>query len=283
MSDEIFEVYREMYDYDPVVLEPEVEDIDTSYEDWTVQKVAYNTAYDGQRMFAYLFLPNNAAPPYQTVVYMPGSASLVTTSSEHFSKYYEIPLFLDFVIKSGRAVLFPVYHGTFERSMLLQNLPPLDMASGTHEFSEHIIRIVKDFRVSLDYLSTRDDINIGKLAFYGMSFGAAGGPIFGAVEDRISANIYVAGGLGPKEHPEVQSVNFLPRVTAPTLIVNGVFDAAFIPDSNVKPMFDLLGTPEHDKKLFFSESDHIPLRNDMIREITGWLDQYFGPVNRLKM
>ncbi len=43
---------------------------------------SYNAAYGGERVIAYLFLPKNARPPYQTVVYFrtPGD-SLWTRSS----------------------------------------------------------------------------------------------------------------------------------------------------------------------------------------------------------
>jgi hypothetical protein len=45
-------------------------------------------------------------------------------------------------------------------------------------------------------------------------------------------------------------------------------------------MYDLLGTPEKNKKLVLFESDHIPPHNELVREILAWLDQYLGPVER---
>ena len=48
-------------------------------------------------------------PPYQTVIYWPGGAAQFFDSIDEYSRY------MDFIVKSGRAVAFPVYKGTFER------------------------------------------------------------------------------------------------------------------------------------------------------------------------
>jgi eukaryotic-like serine/threonine-protein kinase len=66
-------------------------------------------------MIAYLFIPSNAKPPYQTVIYFPGSSSYLKDSSNDIESYYESPLFLSFLVKNGRAVVYPIYKGTFER------------------------------------------------------------------------------------------------------------------------------------------------------------------------
>ena len=59
----------------------------------------------------------NAAPPYQVIIYVPGLASFFQPTSDNFTEYYEFPLFLEFVVKTGRAVFYPIYKGTFERSI----------------------------------------------------------------------------------------------------------------------------------------------------------------------
>jgi len=49
-------------------------------------------------------------------------------------------------------------------------------------------------------------------------------------------------------------------------------------ETSVKPMFDLLGTPDEHKVMKVYETDHIPPRNEYIKEILAWLDRYLGPV-----
>jgi hypothetical protein len=43
-------------------------------------------------------------------------------------------------------------------------------------------------------------------------------------------------------------------------------------------MFDLLGTPVEHKQQKLYETDHIPPRNEYIKETLAWLDRYLGPV-----
>jgi hypothetical protein len=47
----------------------------------------------------------------------------------------------------------------------------------------------------------------------------------------------------------------------------------------IRPTFELLGTPEEDKNLLLFDTDHIPPRNEFIKETLSWLDRYLGPVN----
>jgi hypothetical protein len=61
-------------------------------------------------MPAYLFVPKNATPPYQTVVLFPSAYGLAVPSSNTL----DLGTF-EFIIRSGRALLYPVYKGTFER------------------------------------------------------------------------------------------------------------------------------------------------------------------------
>ena len=57
-------------------LKPTVETSTRASEHWRVERVSYNAAYGGERVIAYLFLPKNAPPPYQTVVYFPHAGGL---------------------------------------------------------------------------------------------------------------------------------------------------------------------------------------------------------------
>ena len=212
---------------------------------------------------------------------MPGSASLYQSTSENISQYYEFPVFLDFVVKSGRAVFYPIYKGTFERK--IESFSIIHEGSETHEYAEILALIVKDFRTSVDYIEIRDDIDPKKIAYYGMSWGAMIGPIICAVENRIKTNIFLSGGLSTRIRPEALPLNFLPRVKAPTIMLNGRYDSVFPLHSNIEPLFALLGTPVEHKKLVLFDSDHIPPHNDMIREILTWLDIYLGPVKPLQM
>ncbi|NIN93158.1 SUMF1/EgtB/PvdO family nonheme iron enzyme, partial [bacterium] len=115
VPDSIFQVYKEQFSYDKTDLDARVESRDESHEDWIKERITFDAAYGGERVIAILFLPKNTAPPYQTVIYVPGVQAQWRNSSQELDKVREFQVFLSFIVKNGRAALYPVYKGTMER------------------------------------------------------------------------------------------------------------------------------------------------------------------------
>jgi dienelactone hydrolase len=279
VPDDVFRVYRELFSYDRTDLKAKVETREER-PDWVHEVVSFDAAYGGERVLAHLFLPKNAAPPYQAVVYFPGSQSINERSSREIESYYEFPMFLSFVVKNGRAALYPVYKGTFERgndalAAILNSYDP-----NSHQLVDVFIQDIKDLRRSIDFLETRPDIDAQRIAYYGMSWGAGWGVYATAVEDRLRASILTGGCINGLGRPEINDVNYVGRVRVPTLMLNGKYDTINPVETTIKPMFDLLGTPAADKRLELFETDHIPPITEYIRETLAWLDKYMGPVKR---
>ena len=174
----------------------------------------------------------------------------------------------------GRAVLYPVYNGTFER----RKNGLTASGNSSYQFAQFLIQEVQDFRRCIDYLETLADVDSKKIAFYGMSAGGWRGGIIPAVEDRVQASVLVAGGFNRNElRPEIAQINYIPRIRIPTLMLNGKYDTIHPYETSIKPMFDLLGTPKDKKELRLYETDHIPPRNELVKETLAWLDRYLGP------
>ena len=174
--------------------------------------------------------------------------------------------------------MFPIYYGTFNRKAEECNSETPLM---THQFTECTVKWVKDLSRSLDYLETRDDIDTSQIGYLGDSWGGRLGALIPAVEERLKLNILLRGGFRKtKSFPEVDEVNYVTRVQIPTLMLNGRYDITFPYESTVKPMFDLLGTPEGDKKQVLCNTDHFIPTSVMVKEVLDWLDAYFGPVSR---
>jgi dienelactone hydrolase len=274
VSDAVFQVYRDNFSYDKVPLNAQVESRTQNPEGWVHEKISFAAPYAGERIIAHLFLPANTKPPYQIVIYYPGSASYLKESSNDIEAYYEFPLFLSFIVKNGRAVLYPIYNGTFER----RKKGLTGAGDSSHQFAQFLIQEVQDFRRCIDYLETRADVDSKKIAYYGMSAGGWRGGIIPAVEDRVQTSVLVAGGFNRNElRPEVAQINYLPRIRIPTLMLNGKYDTIHPFETSIKPMFDLLGTAGDKKELRLYETDHIPPRNELIKETLAWLDRYLGP------
>jgi dienelactone hydrolase/predicted Ser/Thr protein kinase len=274
VSDEVFRVIKDQYAYDQRPLDVKVESVETT-EQWTREKVSFTTAYDNERMTAYVFLPKNVQPPYQTIVFAPGAASLTTPNSGDMQTSV-----FDFVIVSGRALIYPVYKGAHERTIgRTSTWPDLSRA-----YKDWIVQIVNDARRSVDYLASRKDIDGDRLGYYGISWGAMFGSIVVAQEPRLKAAVFADGGLTPaKKPPEVDQFNFAPRVNVPVLMVNGDNDYIYQVDISQNTLFATLGTAPDRKRHVTMPGGHGIVnqqRSQAVREILDWLDRYLGPVRR---
>jgi len=184
---------------------------------------------------------------------------------------------IDFILKSGRAVLWPLYKGTYERGDDLKWYFPDTSTS----YRDHVIQCSKDLSRSIDYLESRPDIDRNKLGFYGYSWGACMGGILPALEDRFKVSVLMGAGFYlQKARPEVDQTNFAPRVTIPTLMVDGRYDLTFPRATSQEPLYRVLGTSKEHKRLALFDCGHFVPRHHLIKETLDWRDRYLGPVER---
>lgn len=273
VSEVEFQIYKKQFLYDKTELNTEIEERKETAKEWIEEKVTYDAAYEKERITAYLYLPKGVSPPFQTVIYFPhaGAEELLVYKSANDRMFNEF----DFILKNGRAVLFPIYKGTFERNV------ERPLIARSYAYNEMLSKQVKDFSRSIDFLETRPDIDITRLGYYGTSMGGRLGVIILAVEKRIKLGVFASGGLGGyRRYSEVDEINYVSRVETPVLMMNGRYDFIFPLETNVQPMFELLGTVEEDKTLKIYDTPHYMPRNDLIKETLNWLDKYFGPVNK---
>jgi dienelactone hydrolase len=270
-SDELFRAYRSVYSYDKIPLNATVEPFGKDEEDWKTERITYTAAYGNEKAVAYLFLPKKGKPPFQTVVFFPGSNALLLRK---FSVYSTAAL--DGILRSGRAVIYPVYKGTYERGDGMES----DVANTTSTWRDHVVMWVKDASRAIDYAETRPDLDHEKLGYYGYSWGAAMGAIVPAVEPRFKACVLALGGLDfQRSLPEVDTINFVSRVKQPVLMLNGRYDFFFPVESTQEPFFRMLGSRKDQKKHLLYDTGHNIPRNELIKETLNWLDRYLGPVN----
>ncbi|HVW07910.1 MAG TPA: protein kinase [Bryobacteraceae bacterium] len=272
VSDEVFQVYKTMYAYDQNPLNPKIDGIIEDAPSWTKQKVTFDAGYENQRLEAYLFLPKNVHPPFQAVVFFPSARVQFMADSRTLGDMQ----FIDYVIKSGRALIYPIYAGTYERVTTRWD------RAGASESLQLLIRRSKEVRRSVDYLRTRPEIDAAKVAYIGVSMGSAYGVIFTALEDRFRALVFLDGGLflGPPMRGADQ-VDFAPRVTKPVLLVNGRYDFTFSPNRSQDPLIRLLGTPDADKRKVVLDTPHdvSQQKSALSKEVLSWLDKYLGRID----
>ena len=273
VSDELFAAYKSNFSYDKGPLNEEVL-FTEERGGYSYQKIKFDAAYGDERVTAHFYRPSFVKPPYQTVIYFPPGYAKY---QEHFNETV-LSSEIAFIVQNGRAVMYPIYWGTFERQTSL----PTGLPAATSLYRDHVIAWSKDLGRSIDYLATRPDVAHDKLAYYGYSWGAFLGAIFPAVENRLKVAVLSGGGLCEQEtFPEVDQINFAPRVTIPTLMLNGRYNTFFPVELAVEPMFDLLGTPEGNKQLILFESGQFIPQKDLTSKTVAWLDEYLEPVETI--
>jgi dienelactone hydrolase len=278
VSDDVFEAYLSVYRHEKTPLNARVELMDEEPEHWTIEKISFDAAYGNERMVAYLVLPRNISPPYQTVVLFPGSYALAARSSDNGKTLHSFD-FIDFVIRSGRAALYPLYKSTYERS---DGYTIYDPNATDSDHRTHFIMWRKDVARSIDYLETRDDIDHDRIAYFGSSWGGWMAPLILGQDRRFRTAVLRLAGLPSWEmmDPPFDPINFITRVTIPALMFNGKYDYIFPHETSQVPFFERLGTPPESKRHVLFETAHSTYghRNEVIRETLDWLDRYMGPV-----
>jgi dienelactone hydrolase len=268
VSDAVFAGYKQQFDYDPIPLDAKVEVRDSTPEEWNLEKVDFTAAYGGERMAAWVFLPKQGKGPFQTVVYYPGSGVIFQRSSAQAREAAA-----GFVVGTGRIFVLPIYKSTYERGDSLTS----DIPNESIFWRDHVVMWGKDYRRTIDYLSTRADVDTSKFAYFGVSWGGYMGSIIPAIEPRLKAAVlYVAGLTMERGRPEVEPINYLPRIKIPVLMLNGKYDFFFPVATSQEPFHRFLGSP--DKKYIVYEGGHDVPRTQLIKETLGWFDKYLGRV-----
>ena len=273
VSDEVFRAYKSLYAYDPAPLAPAVERVDDSSALWRKEKVSFAAAY-GKSVPAYLFLPRKAKPPFQTVLYWPPSSATRTRSSDPLPDVDVI----DFLIVSGRAVLYPVYFGTYERFDQRDSTWP----EPTRAYSDWVMKQVNDARRSLDYLETRPGDQARCDRLYRIQLGIAhepGRPRAGSARARGGVDlrrIFSRPGAS-RDGPVQLCAGSVPVPDAQRATRTSSSRCS----SRRKPLFQGLGAPADRKKHIVYEAGHgviFDKRSQVIREALDWFDRYLGPI-----
>ena len=267
LSEEGLRIYRSTYSYPATPLRPVLEAKDETARDWKRETVTVDAAYGRERIIIHLYLPTSETPPYKAVIYFPGVDALNRRAFNLSS--WLVPW--DCIPKSGRAFIVPVYSGMYERG---RGTP----GGQLKKFEELFPEWIKDMGRTIDYLETRQDIDIQNLAYMGLSLGARLAPDISIYEKRIKVLVLFGGGVRyPAARPKPQGLT-LPHVKIPVLMLNGKFDYLFSVETSQKPFFELLGTPPEHKRHILYDAGHTPFpRAECIRDLLNWLERYQGP------
>ena len=227
-SKKAFEAIKAMFAYKPTPLNPVVESRKKGGRGWVRETVTIDAAYDKERLIIHLDLPTGCKPPYKTLVYFPGANAFQQTE---FSRNFLWEPW-DLIPENGRALVSPIYAGTFERG----GGDPSRFVKKT--YFQRFYEYLNDLRRTMDYLETRDDIDKDSIVYIGVCMGGLLGPLLSPFEDRIRGLILVSGGVTiPVARPKPKGL-LQPFATVPVLMLNGKYDYLFPVKTHQKPLFD---------------------------------------------
>src|SRR5262249_3783400 len=130
----------------------------------------------------------------------------------------------------------------------------------------------------LDYVESRTaDLDTHKIACFALSV-AMERLVGMAGETRYRAVLIMSGGIFKDDNdtiPEASTVNFVPYIHPPTLLLNGRYDEAISWKTEGEPLYQLLSEP---KELFLVDDGHFAPFEKWVPRAKEFFDTHLGPV-----
>jgi hypothetical protein len=274
VSDEVFAALRVQFDQTRAKPLEVSSSIVRETAQWIAEEVVLTFPH-AESATLYLVKPRVHTKPLQPIIYAPPANCCVLKRPNRDS--LEQLNEADFVVDGGRALVIPIWSGSYER------FAPLDGDANVRigQQTPSALAWRRDVGIALDYLETQADVDALHAGFVGISIGAVGQGIVLAVEPRLKAAVLISGGLDRinELQPMADFANYAPRITNPVLMINGRMDHIFPYATSQKPLFELLGSEAAAKAHIVYEGGHFAYsRNVVARNVTDWFDRYLGPV-----
>jgi cephalosporin-C deacetylase-like acetyl esterase len=279
----LLSVGRALLSYDQALpLEPQVSARDAE----GVYSITYTSAH-GERVPAVLALPTDREGKVGCVLLMHGLGG----KKEYMETFWEQ------LTKQGYAcfAIDAKYHG--ERPKGAAGMSLLDYP---YDARDALAQTVIDLRRGLDYLATRDEIDMARIGYVGVSMGAILGAITSGVDERIASTVLVVGGgdwslitektvlplaSGGKLKNEEQRKAIVEALAPldpllwvghisprPLLMINGEKDQVVPVESNKA----LHAAAKEPKKIVWFPGGHMPPADLLKDEVTAWFGEHLG-------
>ena len=235
---------------------------------YVIEKVAYRSVHN-ERVPAYF------AHPIEQLGQRFPAVLLVHGSNGFWGKNEDWVLdWVDVLVRSGRAVLVIDNYGFGER---MQNPDIEEERLLPYKMRDMVVQSVTDQRRGIDYLQSRSDVDAGKLGLLGGSRGSWIGTMVAGLDHRLAAVVLTVTQEcnGSTDDPNLRyrhTLNFVPRITAPTLLVNATQDKP-VRSELAREIMALLRVP---KRQAWYETGHYIAPKTGNREVLEWFNQYLN-------
>ena len=259
LGEEAHKVLLRMYDYDPAIpLEARIVERDESGS-----PVRFKIVFRGARgvmVPGYLQLPSTGKAPYPCVLLMHGWSG----SAEHWWEdggYLSGGNVRKALLKAGCAVLALDAQAHGDRIaendyhvVNLYNDPNAPPRKNYFTLRDIITQTLLDYRRGLDYLDTRDDIDMDRIGIVGYSMGGFHSVALTAVDARINASVGCVVPVAWREDPILDPANYMRSIgKRPFMMVQGKKDSL----CNEAQSNELYAYLEHEEtRLLLYDSEH---------------------------
>ncbi len=276
MDEVVVEIMDEFFAYDEnLPLDAVEKPIESDAGEPRRFHATFTSARD-ERVPALLVLPADAAPPHPVVLILHGVFGYKSSPNQVKRS--------DALVAAGYATLRidGKYRG--EREAGAAGGFGLQTAY-FYRNRDAMIQTVVDLMRGVDYLASRNDIDVERVGFTGFSMGGAIGAIFCAIDERVKAAVLgitggdfdklnIRAGATGEEHLRraymiVDPVNFVSRISPrPLLMINGAKDE-IVPKAATEVLYEAAREP---KRIIWYDCGHTDLPDEYLDEMTGFFD-----------
>jgi len=242
VSDEVFEVYKSQFDYPKTLLKVTTLEVKSPNPNYSIEKFEMDPPYSSdEKLYGFIISSKEFKNKSVPIIEFPTAGAIFSNKiiiDDNLLKSRK------YMLDEGYSLIIPIYYNNYDREKSLKSWWPNE----SEEYKNAIIKIGKDFKRVIDYLETREDLDIKKLSYLGYSWGSVTSNILLAIDDRIkSAAIFIGGLMLQKSRKEIESHIYLRRIKIPILHIVGKLDGIFEYEDSFLPWNKLIGTPEEDK------------------------------------
>lgn len=260
VSDEVFEVYKSQFDYPNTELKVKLVKVESSDKKYQIEKFEIPAPYKSEeKLYGYIITSKKFKSMSKPIIEFPGAGAIFNDKLNINNSVKSKKHLLD----EGYSIILPVYYNTWDREKTIEHWWPDE----SEEYKNTIVKIGKDFKRVIDYLETRDNLDVKSLSYMGYSWGSVTSNILLAIENRVaSAAIFVGGLMLQKSRREIESHLYLRRIEIPILHIVGKLDGIFEFEDSFIPWNELIGTNEKDKTIIILENVGHGLPKDLMIE-----------------
>jgi len=282
--------YIQQYDYDrSMPLDAELDEVGPRGA-FVLYDLEFNSV-NGERVPAQFYLPTRGEAPYPCVVVQHGY-----NGDRSFGG-----MFASFLAPKGYAVISidAEYHGA--RKEEGKDIFSTDVEDDVKALRQTVI----DLRRAIDYLATRDDIDMDRIGYTGASMGGFLGALLAGVEDRIKTSILIVGGANweymlfhsqvgafeeirkscdreeqcikdfAAEMAPVEALNFIGRFAPRPLLMINCENDKYVPKAAGEALFEAAGEPKNIKWYTCSgDIAHLPPMAEVLKYEKKWFDRF---------